>query len=257
MATYLNCLVVDALDPALLGAFWATCLEWTSTTDADGDVRIVGTADDIPIDFLRTDEPKRGKNRMHLDIASSSDDERVAIVQRCLDLGASHRDVGQGDVPWTVLADPEGNEFCVIGPQVADTGSIRAICLDAGDVATMRDFWIAASGWEVVAREAKGANGEARFVALRRADGRGPVLVMGPEVAPKTGKNRIHLDVAPPPGGDHLAEAERLVSLGATRVDIGQGDASWVVLADPEGNEFCVLTPRDPESIASTPDPEE
>ena len=59
-------------------------------------------------------------------------------------------------------------------------------------------------------------------------------------MAPKTGKNRLHLDVAPPADGDQQAEVERLISLGAKRIDIGQGDVSWEVMADPDGNEFCV-----------------
>ena len=63
-------------------------------------------------------------------------------------------------------------------------------------------------------------------------------------MAPKTGKNRLHLDLAPPADGDQEAEVERLISLGAKRMDIGQGDVSWEVMADPDGNEFCVLTPR-------------
>jgi hypothetical protein len=58
------------------------------------------------------------------------------------------------------------------------------------------------------------------------------------------GKNRLHFDIAPLIDGDQQAEVERLVSLGATRIDIGQGEVSWVVMADPDGNEFCVLTPR-------------
>ena len=66
----------------------------------------------------------------------------------------------------------------------------------------------------------------------------------GPPIWPKTWKNRLHLDIAPSVGGDQQAEVDRLVSLGATHLDIGQGDVSWVVLADPDGNEFCVLTPR-------------
>jgi hypothetical protein len=61
----------------------------------------------------------------------------------------------------------------------------------------------------------------------------------------KTVKNRLHIDLAPGPDDDHEAEVERLVGLGATRADAGQTDVRWVVLADPEGNEFCVLTPRD------------
>jgi Glyoxalase-like domain len=66
----------------------------------------------------------------------------------------------------------------------------------------------------------------------------------GPPVAPKTGKNRLHLHLAPPVHGDQQAEVDHLVSLGATRIHIGQGDVSWVVMADPDGNEFCVVTPR-------------
>ena len=60
-------------------------------------------------------------------------------------------------------------------------------------------------------------------------------------------KNRLHIDLAPPANGDQAAEVRRLEALGARRVDVGQdsGTASWVVMADPEGNEFCVLTARD------------
>jgi hypothetical protein len=61
----------------------------------------------------------------------------------------------------------------------------------------------------------------------------------------KTLKNRLHIDLAPGPDDDHEAEVERLIALGATLSDVGQDQVPWVVLADPEGNEFCVLTPRD------------
>ena len=59
---------------------------------------------------------------------------------------------------------------------------------------------------------------------------------------PKVGKNRLHLDIVPV-DGDQQAEVDRLVSLGATRVDIGQGPVDWVVMSDPDDNEFCVLKP--------------
>ena len=71
-----------------------------------------------------------------------------------------------------------------------------------------------------------------------------PWLLFVPVPEDKSAKNRLHLDIAPPIDGDQDAEVERLIALGARRIDIGQGDVSWVVLADPEGNEFCVLTPR-------------
>ena len=57
-------------------------------------------------------------------------------------------------------------------------------------------------------------------------------------------KNRLYGDLAPPGQGEQQAEVDRLVAWGATLIDIGQGDVDWVVLADPDGNEFCVLTPR-------------
>jgi hypothetical protein len=73
--------------------------------------------------------------------------------------------------------------------------------------------------------------------------GPGLVFVAVPEA--KTLKNRLHIDLAPALDDDQEAEVRRLEALGARRIDIGQGDVRWVVLADPEGNEFCVLTPRD------------
>jgi hypothetical protein len=66
-------------------------------------------------------------------------------------------------------------------------------------------------------------------------------LLFVPVEEPKTVKNRLHLDFRP---DDQQAEVERLLGLGATRADVGQGEQSWVVLADPEGNEFCVLAAR-------------
>jgi hypothetical protein len=69
--------------------------------------------------------------------------------------------------------------------------------------------------------------------------------VFVPVAEGKQVKNRLHIDLAPRAADDHAAEVARLEQLGARRVDVGQGESPWVVLADPEGNEFCVLTPRD------------
>src|SRR5262245_59207964 len=76
---------------------------------------------------------------------------------------------------------------------------------------------------------------------------RGPGLIFVPVPEGKSVKNRLHIDLAPPLDQDQEEEVARLESLGARRVDIGQdrGKVSWVVMADPEGNEFCVLSPRD------------
>ena len=82
------------------------------------------------------------------------------------------------------------------------------------------------------------------FASLRAAGGTGPFLELLQTPDTKTVKNRLHVDVAPLADGDVQAEALRLEKEGALRLDIGQGDVTWVVLGDPEGNEFCVLSPR-------------
>jgi predicted enzyme related to lactoylglutathione lyase len=148
-------------------------------------------------------------------------------------------DIGQGDVRWVVLADPEGNEFCVLEPRAIyrDTGPVATVVLDCASPPAMARFWGAAMDWtvhEVTADHAR----------LRSAKGVGPYLEFLRTPDAKTVKNRIHLDLRPYPGDDHAAEAARLRSLGAADVDLGQGDVPWTVLADPEGNEFCLLTPR-------------
>jgi len=80
--------------------------------------------------------------------------------------------------------------------------------------------------------------------AAEDPEGAGPRLFFQRVPEGKVVKNRVHLDLAPADHDDQSAEVERLIDLGARRVDIGQGDVSWVVMADPQGNEFCVLTPR-------------
>lgn len=148
-------------------------------------------------------------------------------------------DIGQGDVPWVVLGDPEGNELCVVHPNAmfSETGSIGGIVLDAADASALGRFWSEATGWPLV-------KDEGGYAALRRRSPDGPFLTLGSPVAQKHGKNRIRFDVAAYPGADQTAEVERLSRLGAKPVDAGQGDAGSVVLRDPEQNEFCVLAPQ-------------
>jgi predicted enzyme related to lactoylglutathione lyase len=133
-----------------------------------------------------------------------------------------------------VLADPEGNEFCVVGPDnrfLADCGFIGALSGDGSQQAGY--FWSGALDWPLVWDE----NEE---TAIRSPHGGPKVTWGGPPLRPKSGKERVHLDLATPPGEDLQAEVDRLVALGATRADIGQGDVPWVVMADPDGHEFCV-----------------
>lgn len=147
------------------------------------------------------------------------------------------------DAPFTVLADPEGNAFCVLDPreEYQDTGSLAAIVVAAEDAGALRDFYVAATGWDLV-------RDEPGYVAFRRPDERGPFLELITREALDPAderKNRTHLDMSPREHEDQAAYVDQLVALGARQVDVGQGpEVTWVVLADPEGNEVCVLSPR-------------
>jgi len=119
-------------------------------------------------------------------------------------------------------------------------GSVfRELVVDANDPARLAAFWSEVLGWETLSHE----DGYLWMSADGRPDGPGPILVFVDVPEPKAVKNRIHIDLNPS-GCDQATELERLLALGARPVDIGQGDESWVVLADPEGNEFCLLARR-------------
>jgi len=245
MATRLVQIAMDARDDSALGRFWAEVLGWGLSSEEPGVTNLepVGLVYPDPVavcvDILRVAEPKTVKNRVHIDLATTSAAHQAELVARLRALGATPADVGQGDVPWTVLADPEGNEFCVLEPRslYLDTGPMAAVVVDCADPRAMARFWGEAMDWTL--HEVSDD-----YVALRSAKGVGPYLEFLRTPDTKTVKNRIHLDLRPYPGDDQAAEAARLRALGATDVDLGQGDVPWTVLADPEGNEFCLLAPR-------------
>lgn len=245
MSTRLVHLVIDAHDPFRLAAFWAAALGWETVEEDPGEFVVQPPGFSypdpaaLPLVFVAVSEPKSGKNRIHLDLATESAAHQAAVVERLRSLGAAPIDIGQGQVPWAVLADPEGNELCVLEPRPVylDTGPIAAVVVDCTDPVRQARFWSDAAGQAV-------HESDADFASLRSGSGVGPYLEMLQVPGPKTAKDRVHLDVAPLPGDDHRAEVARLNELGAAAVDVGQGDVPWAVLADPEGNEFCVLTPR-------------
>jgi catechol 2,3-dioxygenase-like lactoylglutathione lyase family enzyme len=240
MSSRLAALAFDANDPLALARFWAEALGWKVQVEGPDEVALVpadGTR--FELEFVSVPEEKTGKNRIHLDLTTTSLEDQQQTVERLVALGARHVDVGQGpDDAHVVLADPEGNEFCVIEPGnafLAGCGRLGSITCDGSPAAGY--FWRDVLGWPLVWDQDD-------ETAIRAPDGAGPFITWGPPVPPKTTKNRLHLDVAPPAGEDQGAEVERLIALGAWRIDIGQGDVTWVVMADPDGNEFCVLSPR-------------
>jgi catechol 2,3-dioxygenase-like lactoylglutathione lyase family enzyme len=240
MTSNLFALCFDAEEPLRLAHFWAGVLGWEMVDNPHDGIALVPSDDTgFPIRFVATQEQKTGPNRMHFDLTSTSLEDQQRTVARSLELGARHIDVGQRpEEGHVVLADPEGNEFCVIEPGnsfLADCGFIGALACDGSQ--EVGYFWSEALGWPLVWDQDQ-------ETAIRSPLGGPKVTWGGPPVAPKTGRNRLHFDIAPPAHGGQQAEVERLVTLGATRTDIGQGGVGAVVMADPDGNEFCVLTPR-------------
>lgn len=239
---------IKALDAPAVGRFWAEALGWSAfspgvtTYTGPGGGRVwpetVGLGIDVvPVPHLKTPV----KNRLHLDLATTSTAHQTELVARLRSLGATPADVGQGDVPWTVLADPEGNEFCVLEPRETyrDTGPVAAVVVDCLDPRAVARFWAEVTGW---------TPGEptADYASLRSPEGTGPYLEFLRVSGPKTVPDRVHLDLLPCPACDKAAEVGRVRGLGATDVDLGQGDVPWTCLSDPEGHEFCVLAPPPP-----------
>jgi predicted enzyme related to lactoylglutathione lyase len=116
---------------------------------------------------------------------------------------------------------------------------LREFVIDCADPGRVARFWGEVLGWPVV--EVK--EGLWYASATGEPDAAPPILTFVPVPEPKTVKDRIHLDLNPS-GCDQAEELERLLALGARPADVGQGDAPWIVLADPEGNEFCLLARR-------------
>jgi glyoxalase superfamily protein len=110
-------LIVDAKDPVALGRWWADVLGWVVVNESPEEFEIRPSADELPgLLFGLSTDVKQVKNRLHLDFRP---DDQQAEVERFLQAGARHADIGQGTQPWIVLADPEGNEFCILSSRKA------------------------------------------------------------------------------------------------------------------------------------------
>ncbi|GAA2151664.1 hypothetical protein FHX52_0570 [Humibacillus xanthopallidus] len=233
MSLRLGALCIDANDPRRLTEFWAGLLR--REIGDDGVTIKPSTGVEFDIVFRPTSTPKAGPNQMHLHLTSSSADDQRATVSRALELGGRHLDVGQRpEEGHVVLADPEGNELCVIEPGnafLAGCGFLGELACDGTREVGL--FWSDALGWPLLWDQDE-------ETAVQSPAGGTKIAWGGPPVRPKTGKNRMHLHLAPA-GTSLELEVDRLLARGATRVDIGQGDVPWVVLADPDGNELCLV----------------
>jgi catechol 2,3-dioxygenase-like lactoylglutathione lyase family enzyme len=216
----------DAHDPAAPAAFWSGLLG-REVVQEGGGALLPGDETQVGLRFVGAAGERSGPHRMHLHLTSATPAGQRATVDRALALGGRHLDVGQRpEEEHVVLADPEGNELCVIeagNSFLAGTGQLGEVACDGTRAVGV--FWSEALGWPLVWDE----NEE---TAIQSPSGGTKVAWGGPPLAPKHGRNRQRLDLTTDDVG---AEVARLVSLGATR--LGDRDGG-VELADPDGNEF-------------------
>jgi hypothetical protein len=231
MTSQLLAVTFDAFDPDRLARFWAALLERDVIADADG-VLVPGDGTQVGLRFYPSRTEKTELNWLHLHLTSGGSD-RDTVVARALGLGARLIDVGQlPEEEHVVLADPEGNELCVIPPR----SSFLAGCGPLGEVACdgTREvglFWGKVLAWPLVWDESE-------ETAIQSPNGGTKIAWGGPPVAPLRLPARQWFELLT--DGDAGGEVDRLVSLGARR--ISEYDSGVVVLTDPDGNEFRLRT---------------
>lgn len=238
---HLENLVFDAVVPHRLGRFWEAVVGGERLTDEPDGFETRLTIEDGPVldlCFQRVRELPAGSPRLHLDLLGGA--RQADEVDRLVGLGARHLDIGQGEVPWVVLADPEGTPFCVMEDRASytDTGPIAALPLHSADPHCDGDFWSWLTGWT----DAPGVAPR----TLRHPSLRGPLLELCPERTGKgEAKNRLHLDIRLETGDDPDEVAAGIADRGGRELhhDWAAG-LPWRVYADPSGNELCVLPAR-------------
>ena len=236
---FLENLTFDAVDPQRSGRFWEQALGCSTLSDSPEGFETRLTVEGGPVldlCFQPVATASTTQPRLHLDVFGGS--AQGQVVDRLLGLGAQRADIGQGEVPWVVLTDPEGHPFCVMEDRAAyrDTGPIAAIPVLGGDPHENGAFWAHLSGWEV-------HDGLAPL-SLRHPSGRGPLLEFFPTDQPKPAKNPLHLDLRLEAGDDEQAIVEWVHGHGGGDFEHDWGELPWRVLVDAAGNEFCILAAR-------------
>jgi hypothetical protein len=214
-------LCMDAADPARLSAFWEAALDRTWHPKDDGDGWLAGSTQRHTIWVSKVPEPKTVKHRVHLDIYTRD----LADLEA---LGATVVEPRYGNRGWTVMADPEGGEFCAFLRSELPEERLHGLVVDSADHESQARWWAGVYGVDVTRNDG--------WSTLEGVPGM-PILTMDfvPVPEPKTAKNRVHWDVTVP-------AVEPLVEAGAVVRREPDDDIFWYVLTDPEGNEFCAFT---------------
>ena len=223
LATYKD-LCIDAADPHALAAFWGPLLGLENHPHDDGDASL-RRGRDVVIWVNRVPEPKTVKNRLHLDVNGEALEPVLAAGARVVD-----------EQPrWTVLADPDGQEFCVfVRSQPVDRRFYELVWDVTGDVDDahrLAEWWAEVLGARAVRDD--------EWSHLEEVDGLPcETIVFGPVPEEKTAKNRIHIDVT-------TTDLAGLIAAGAmVQHPKGEAGIGWTVMTDPAGNEFCAFTPQ-------------
>jgi hypothetical protein len=212
-------LCMDAGDPARLSAFWAAALGLT-WEPRDSEDLLKGPTPQHAIWVNKVPEAKAVKHRVHLDIYTRD----LADLQA---LGATVLEPRHGSRTWTIMADPEGGEFCAFVRAEIPDERLHGLVVDCADMRAQARWWADVYGVGVIANDG--------WYTLEEVPGM-PIATMDfvPVPEPKTVKNRIHWDVTVP-------SVAPLTEAGATVLRAPDGEIDWHVMADPEGNEFCAF----------------
>jgi predicted enzyme related to lactoylglutathione lyase len=218
-------LCIDTSGDEALGRFWASVLGLRFEPDGHAGA-LVGDVPEQRIWMNEVPEPKTAKNRVHIDVNAASIDELVAAGATVLEPAA------ESGRAWTVLADPEGGEFCAFVREPAELSTYRLfeLVIDSVDPRPIASWWAEVFGATLEGRQ------DNNWWWLTDIPGLPFVswdFVPVPE--PKTVKNRVHWDIT-------VDSVDDLVTAGATVLREPDDEISWTVCADPEGNEFCAFT---------------
>ena len=219
LVTY-QALCIDANDVSAVKDFWARALGYEIVEHDDGDAHLVGTDPGEEVWLNTVPEPRTVKQRVHLDVRAESMEPFAGF----------ERITKEGEFPWTTLADPEGGEFCVFTYDEPPAKKLKDVVVDSADHLAISRWWGDVIGGELTHAD----DGYSHLDDIPGSPLESIDFVPVPE--PKTVKNRIHWDVRLLPG----VTLDDLVVAGA-KVLTPAGEKPWTVMADPEGNEFCVF----------------
>ena len=222
LATFKD-LCIDATDANVLGAFWAAVLDLELHQQGNGDTYLTGPTRQHTIWVNQVPEPKTVKHRMHLDVNAASIEEIERLGGTVLDADSFR---------WTVMADPEGGEFCVFVREGEITRRLYEVVVDTAD--STEDAHRIAAWWaELLGSTVHDVERGFSYVdPVPGAPYEYLVFIRVPEG--KAVKNRLHLDLT-------TDDVDALVAAGAVLLRAQDEEIGWTVLADPDGNEFCAF----------------